>query len=321
MKSVLVLGITGGFGLATAQALRRSGWSLRALHRDPIRAAEVLSAKAPELPVEWIAGDALDRGAVLGASAETALLVHAVNPPGYKNWRELAVPMLENSIAAAVAGPRLVFPGNIYNFAPEDGPDLREDTPQRPHTKKGRTRIDMETRLAKASEAGTRVLIVRAGDFFGGHAPGSWFSGAMVKAGKPLTKVVYPGHTAVGHVWAYLPDLGATVARLADRAAELPDFAIFHFGGHYVEPGIDMAHSVAKAAGLPDGRIKGLPWTAIRLLSPFNRTFRELLEMRYLWRQSLRLDDSKLRAFLPDVPHTPLDRAVRDSLAALGCLD
>ena len=31
------------------------------------------------------------------------MIVHAANPPGYKNWRGLALPMLKNTIAAAVA--------------------------------------------------------------------------------------------------------------------------------------------------------------------------------------------------------------------------
>jgi len=43
--------------------------------------------------------------------------------------------------------------------------------------------------------------------------------------------------------------------------------------------------------------------------------FRGLLEMRYLWRRQVNLDDAKLRRTLgKPVPHTPLPRA----LAELG---
>jgi nucleoside-diphosphate-sugar epimerase len=41
--------------------------------------------------------------------------------------------------------------------------------------------------------------------------------------------------------------------------------------------------------------------------------------MRYLWREPLRLDNAKLVAVLGEEPHTPLDRAVRDTLRGLGC--
>jgi nucleoside-diphosphate-sugar epimerase len=48
--------------------------------------------------------------------------------------------------------------------------------------------------------------------------------------------------------------------------------------------------------------------------------FREMLEMRYLWREPLRMDNSRLIAFLGHEPHTPLDEAVSEALRGLGCL-
>jgi nucleoside-diphosphate-sugar epimerase len=42
--------------------------------------------------------------------------------------------------------------------------------------------------------------------------------------------------------------------------------------------------------------------------------------MRYLWREPLRMDNSRLVAFLGHEPHTPLDDAIRISLQELGCL-
>jgi nucleoside-diphosphate-sugar epimerase len=47
---------------------------------------------------------------------------------------------------------------------------------------------------------------------------------------------------------------------------------------------------------------------------------RELLEMRYLWRQPLRLSNARLAAVLGREPHTPLDEAVEATLVGLGCL-
>ena len=58
----------------------------------------------------------------------------------------------------------------------------------------------------------------------------------------------------------------------------------------------------------------------VRLLSPFVETFREMLEMSYLWRQPLGLDNRKLVAFLGEEPHTPTVEALRASLKGLGCL-
>jgi hypothetical protein len=58
----------------------------------------------------------------------------------------------------------------------------------------------------------------------------------------------------------------------------------------------------------------------LRAASPFVPLFREMWEMRYLWRIPLRLDNAKLIRFLGEEPHTPLDQAVRESLIGLGCL-
>jgi hypothetical protein len=63
--------------------------------------------------------------------------------------------------------------------------------------------------------------------------------------------------------------------------------------------------------------IKPFPYPLLIALSPFVTLFRELLEMRYLWEKPIGLDDAKLRAFLGEVPATPLDTAVRETLADL----
>jgi nucleoside-diphosphate-sugar epimerase len=133
--------------------------------------------------------------------------------------------------------------------------------------------------------------------------------------------VTYPGKPDVGHAWAYLPDVAATVVRLLDREADLAPFDVFHFGGHWFERGIAIAEATRDAARVPRAPIRRFPWFAIYLLAPFVETFREMLEMRYLWTTPLRLDNTKLVAFLGEEPHTPLDVALLDTLRGLGCLD
>jgi nucleoside-diphosphate-sugar epimerase len=178
----------------------------------------------------------------------------------------------------------------------------------------------MEERLRAATRSGVPVLIVRAGDFFGPRAGNNWFSEGLVKPGRPLRSVVYPGKPDVGHAWAYLPDVATTIARLLDREAALEPFEVFHFGGHFFDRGIAIAEATRRAAGMPEAPIRRFPWFAIYLLSPFVETFREMLEMRYLWSATLKLDNEKLVAFLGEEPHTPLDVALRATLRGLGCL-
>jgi len=317
-RTALVLGATGGIGGEVALALLQRGWRVRGLVRKPERAAR----RAPHLPaIEWIGGDAMQREDVMTAAAGVDVIVHGVNPPGYRNWRGLALPMLESTIAAAKAsGARLVFPGTVYNFGPDAFPNLTERSPQNPLTRKGKIRVEMEQRLEAASRDGVRTLIVRAGDFFGPRTGNSWFGQGLVKPGKPVCSILYPGKPNVGHAWAYLPDVATTIAQLLEREVDLAEFDVFHFGGQWFDAGIGIAHTIQRVVGEPKPRIRRFPWALAYVLTPFVAVFREMLELRYLWQRPVRLENAKLVAFLGVEPHTPIDAAVRATLVGMGCL-
>lgn len=311
-RTALVLGATGGIGGALTEALLTRGWIIKALTRDPARAAPGRDAQ-----IQWMRGDAMDSAAVTAAAQGCSLLVHAVNPPGYRDWDKLVLPMMDNSIAAArQAGARVLLPGTIYNDGPDAFPVLREDALQRPLTRKGEIRVEMERRL---QESGVPALVVRAGDFFGGRGSGNnWFAQGLVKAGMPLRSVARPGRPGVGHAWAYLPDLAETMAQLVERTPT-QGFQLYHFAGHFDRDGTELPAAISRAVGRKL-KVQAFPWPLVTLLSPFVVLFREMREMRYLWKEPLRLDNAKLIAVLGKEPHTPLDEAVKTTLAELKCL-
>ncbi len=315
----LVIGATGGVGGEVARVLLARGWRVRALNRSPQAAAKA----APGLGVEWVRGDAMDATSVVAAAEGARLIVHGANPPGYRNWGGTVIPMLDSAIAAAKAvGARILFPGTVYNFGPEDFGLIAETAPQRPRTVKGLLRVAMEQRLAEASRQGVKVLIVRAGDFFGPRSGNNWFAQGLVQAGKPVSLIMNPGRRGVGHAWAYLPDLAETMVRLVEQEGRLGDFDVFHFAGHWFERGEDLPLAIQSAVRTASGRkpaIIPFPWPLVTLLSPFVELFREMSEMRYLWRERLQLDNGKLVAFLGAEPHTQVDQAVRASLEGQAC--
>ncbi|MGA0602338.1 NAD-dependent epimerase/dehydratase family protein [Caulobacter sp. KR2-114] len=318
-RTALIIGATGNFGGHVLAALVKRGWTVRALARDPVAAARKAGQR---MPVDWIAGDAMTGADVLAAARGCDVIVHAANPPGYKNWRGLAVPMLANTIAAAKAvGARIVFPGNVYNFAPDAGEAIAEDAPQRPVTRKGAIRVEMEASLRAATQAGARVLIVRAGDFFGPASPNGIHSWLFSRRKGRVTAVQAPGPADVAHAFAYLPDLAETTARLLEREVDLAPFEVFHARGHVLGGAQGLAESVRRVTGQPRLPITAFPYPLIYALAPFVELFRELIEMRYLWRKPIALSNAKLVAFLGEEPHTPLDAAVRATLSDMGCLD
>ena len=316
-RTALVLGATGGIGGQIARLLVARGWKVRALHRDPER----LSAPLKGSGLIWERGDAMVASDVASAMDNASVIIHAVNPPGYRNWDRLVLPMLDNTIAAArVSRARIVLPGTIYNYGPDTFPDLHETSPQSPVTAKGRIRAEMERRLHAAAMAGAHVLIVRAGDFFGPRAGNNWFSQGLVKPGKPVTVITYPGRSGVGHQWAYLPDVAETMALLLETSRMLDDFAVFQMEGHWDDDGTRMIEAIRRAADNPNIKVRKTPWKMMQVLMPFVPLFRELVEMRYLWNVPIRMDNKRLKAVLGAEPHTPLDIAVRNTLIGLGCL-
>ncbi len=309
-KMVLVLGATGGVGGETARALIAHGWRVRGLVRG----------QRPGLDpaIDWREGDAGVGADVLAAADGVDAIVHAVNPPGYRDWDRLVLPMIDNSIAAALANDaRLALPGTIYNFDPATTPVAAPDSPQNAGTRKGAIRRDLEARI---EESGIRALILRAGDYYGPRPGNSWLSQGMITPGKPVRRVLHPGARGVGHAWAYLPDVGETFARLLDRGAELPRFARFHFAGLWDADGMGLIDTIGAAVRRPVKR-RGFPWALLPLIAPFNPTMRELIEMRPFWTHPVRLDNRTLVAFLGEEPRTDPVESLRTTLKALGSLE
>ncbi|MGZ5154971.1 MAG: NAD-dependent epimerase/dehydratase family protein [Caldimonas sp.] len=310
--TVLVLGANGRFGLAAAQAFDTAGWTVLAqVRRDaapgmPAR-ARLLRAGLAELP------------AALAGGERPSVVVHALNPV-YTRWDEEALPLARAGMDLAERlGARFMLPGNVYNFGAAMPPLIDEATPQRPTTIKGRQRAEMEAELeARAAAGRLRSTVVTAGDFFGSGS-GSWFDQAVVKsiAGG---KLVYPGPLDLIHAWAYLPDLARAFVAVAEAPAA--PFERFHFAGHALT-GREFLAAVERAAaslGLAPARgwrRGSMPWPAIRALGVVVPLWRELARMSYLWRVPHALDGRKLAARCPELVATPIDEALRESLAAL----
>lgn len=311
----LVIGPTGGFGGAVTRRLLARGWRVRALHRDPARAAALPGLAG----LEWVKGDAMVRDDVRRAAEGARIIVHGPNPPGYRNWRGTVAPMLENTIAAAVSeAARILYPGSVYPYGPDAFPLLSESSPQHPTTRKGALRVEMERKLRQAAQDGAKVLVLRSGDYVGPGIATGWLGEGMFRAGRPVRSIAYPGPLDVRHAWAYLPDLAEAAARLLEKEAELSADASFHFQGHAVT-GRELVTAFEAAVGrrLP---VSAFPWLAIHAAGPFNETLRELAEMRYLWREAVLLDNRRLLAELGEEPRTPLPQALAATLRSIGCL-
>ncbi len=190
-QTVLILGGTGRFGRAAAEAFWNAGWRVRVFDR-----------KVDRLPE-----------AALGAD----VIVNGWNPP-YTQWADLLPGLTDTVIEAARAsGATVIQAANIYVYGDGSPETLGPDTPHAARNPMGRLRIDMEARLR---EAGIPLILLRAGDFIDTEGSGNWFDRVlMAKLAKD--RVAYPGNPDIPHAWAYLPDLGRAAVALAERRAAL----------------------------------------------------------------------------------------------------
>jgi nucleoside-diphosphate-sugar epimerase len=310
--TVLVLGANGRFGSAAVQAFAAAGWQVLAQAR---RAPGSLPSGARHLSAP------LADPAHLASEARGAcVVVHALNPR-YTDWEREALPLARAGMdIAAALDATFMLPGNVYNFGEAMPALLREDTPQRPSTRKGRIRVAIEAEIEARAARGLRGVVIRAGDFFGGGR-GSWLDLVVAKSLR-AGKLVYPGPLDVAHAWAYLPDLAQAFVAIATRS-DLPAFTRLHFAGH-APTGASFLASLERAAeslGLRPGsgwRHGRVPWPLLRAGGLFVPMWREIAEMAYLWHVPHALDGSALERLAGPLPQTALEPALADALRALG---
>lgn len=305
MNTVMVLGASGRLGTAAVEAFAAAGWQVLAQSRKAPRRALPPGVRA-------VQADALDLPALRAAAPKLELIVNALNPD-YTRWDTLLPPLTAAVIALADAtGATVMLPGNVYNFGNRLPAVLTEQTPFAGTHPKARLRIELEASLAEAAERGVRSIVVRAGDFLGDE--GTWIDLGMARGftGKRLAQM---GPADVQHAWAYLPDLAQVFVRVAEARDRLPPHAVLHYAGLTLT-GEQLHRGFEAAIGHPLQRA-AFPWWLMRLAAPVAAMPRALLEMRYLWQRPHRLDESRLRQLIGEVPRTPVDAVLRACLQML----
>lgn len=267
-QTVLILGGSGKIGSHSATAFQKAGWMVRHYNRST--------------------GDMTK--AAIGAD----VIVNGLNPPNYHNWAKLVPKMTKQIIAAAKAsGATVIIPGNVYNFGNVTG-QIDKTTPQRPNTRKGQIRVEME---AAFRQAGIPTIVLRAGHFLDPNRDGGAHSMVtMAKAGKG--KLTAMGPSAALQAYAFLPDWANAAVQLAEIRADLNIFEDIPFPGHAFS--INDLQPVVADALQRTVRITNFPWWIMRLAAPFWELARELIEMRYLTSMSHWLGADDFNRLLPD---------------------
>jgi nucleoside-diphosphate-sugar epimerase len=299
---------TGAIGLATMDALRARGESVRMVNR---------SGRAPvPAEVDVVGGDASDPAFTTAVTAGAHVVYQALNPP-YDRWTQLFPALQAGVLAAARAhGARLVSVENVYMYGRPAGRPLTEDRPHAAHTVKGRLRSAMSRELLAAHTAGdVEVAVGRASDYFGPRG------GAQSNLGDRVVPAALAGRTATvlgdpdqPHTYTFVPDIGEGLAVLGEH----PDAPgkVWHLPNdpatRTTRELVDVVH---RLAGRDRTRLRAVHPLLLRAAAFTNPTLREILEMRYQFAEPFVVDSSRM-ADLLGARATPVEDALEATVAS-----
>jgi nucleoside-diphosphate-sugar epimerase len=303
---------TGAIGLATFDALRRRGRTVRLVNRSG-------QARVPD-GVEVVGGDASDPAFAAEAARGAAVVYQTLSPP-YAQWSTM-FPALQSGVLAAAesSGARLVSMENVYMYGRPGGHPLEEDRANNAHTRKGQLRARMSQELLTAHRAGrVQVAIGRASDYFGPRG------GAQSNLGDRVFPAALAGKTAnvLGdpdqpHTYTYIPDIGEGLAVLGEH----PDAPgqVWHLPNdpdtRTTRQLVDIAY---RQAGQPRTKLRGTPTFMVRALGLVNPILRELVEMQYEFQTPFVVDSGKIADRL-GVHATPVEEAIAVTVASYRTL-
>ncbi len=316
--NTLVLGATGSIGYAVTANLIARGLPVTILVRSRAK-AERLFPNAPTLTI--LEGDVQDKVLLSHIAAgrrpnAPTHIFHGINYP-YHQWRGNMDRATQNVIeAAALTGATIVFPGNVYNFG-KIGEPIREDSLPNPISQKGQVRVELEARLEQATRADrkgnspVRVLNVRLPDFWGPN---------VLNAGvKPIFENALRGNALpwllnadIPHQSVYTVDAAEVIVRLMLRGNQQP-YDVWNYGGTMTPSIRSWFGQISALTGQPLN-VTVYSRLAIRVLGLVNPVVREVNEMLYLYENTIRLDDTKLRTAFPDFHPTPMPQALTETL-------
>lgn len=324
-RPVLVLGGTGGFGGAVALELLASEYKVRLLVRDTKRAITRFGAYSTY--ADYVQGDVVNAARLTEAASGCSAIVHAVNVP-YDRWDPFMRQATEAVIAAARAHSLMIlFPGNVYVYGPaekskgkgkskEPAPPvpIPEGTPLAPTTKKGRFRAELESMLeAAAKRDGCRVIVLRAGDYFGPTVRNPYVDGIFGRAVEGRAPRII-GNLSAPHQWAYVPDLAFAARQILENSKSLRGFQCIHFAGHAVPSQREFLQLVCEKAGMTGSKFGVTGWGLVRIAGWFSPITREVFELRPIYDGEVSLAEGVLKRLAPEFKPTPLGEAIQSTL-------
>ncbi|PFA67137.1 short chain dehydrogenase [Bacillus sp. AFS015802] len=306
MKKATVVGASGGMGYALVQELVNREIQVVAFARGEEKLTQLYADK--EL-VSIKTGDAENIDQLIHASKDSDIIFHAMNLP-YENWKQKLEVITKNIIVAAEENnAKLAVVDIIYAYGRSGGSLLTEEVNKKPHTRKGKLRLEMD-RLLKESSVPT--LICHFPDFYGPNATNTYIHFTL----EQLLKKNKAGFVGPGNIireFIYTKD-GARMMVDLSLHEETYD-QNWNIPGCPPLTGIDIDQLLREVLG----EEKGLYFISKPMFALYSlfagKGMREAVEMQYINSEPTILSGSKLETFLGNVSATPFEQGIAETIA------
>ena len=311
MQSLALIGASGSLGKSIAAALKAKGLFYRVIGRSESSLRATFGTDSFATITTWNP-DSPESIRQSLAGVDTAIYMVGVNYWQFELHPQLMKKTLDGAIAAGVK--KLLLIATVYPFGKPQVERVNEDHPRQPHTFKGRMRKEQEDLVLAARDTGKiQTAILRLPDFYGPGVDKSflWSAFQAAKTGKRAQLI---GPIDMPHEFVYIPDAGATVARLIAEPKAWGH--TWNLGGAGVTSTKTMVDEIfAQAGRKPKYMVAGK--TMLRIFGLFNPMVRELVEMHYLLTSPVILDDTRLKNLLVELPKTPYKQGILQTLASI----
>jgi nucleoside-diphosphate-sugar epimerase len=310
MKKALVVGASGGMGVALTRELSKRNITVVAFARNK----EKLKRIHGQQPlVQIISGDACSMEDLSEAAKGVDVIFHAANVP-YPEWSNQLPLIMTNVLETAERSQaKLVIIDNIYAYGKNPGHPVAESHPKQPCTKKGMIRLQLEQKVKQAQQKGLPALITHFPDFYGPLAENTSLHVLLAPLAKNK-KGVYLGELHIPREYVYLPDAAKAVVQLAltpDAYGES-----WNIPGPGVITGFEILQ-IAEQVLNRKAKVQIVGPLKLFLAGLFQPTIKEVREMYYLYAEPVFLDGTKYETRIGSIPKTPYVQGIEETLRSL----
>ncbi|MGM0837568.1 MAG: SDR family NAD(P)-dependent oxidoreductase [Bacillota bacterium] len=305
MKKALVIGASGGMGYAIVRELVSRGIEVKAFAKGGEKLEELFGVE--EL-VTIQPGDAENTQQLIEAAQGCDVIFHALNIP-YSQWKEKLLPIVKNILKAAeMTGAKLAVVDNIYAYGKSSAKLITEDTEKRPHTKKGKIRLEMEQLIFNSD---VPAFIAHFPDFYGPNATNTYMHYTLNQI-VMKNKAGYVGPKTIAREFLLTTDGAKAMVTLAIQQNA--------YGQNWNIPAnrTITGHELEQLIKNELGENKSLYSITKPMFAFFSlfagKDMREGLEMQYIANEETILSGSKYEDRIGPLPRTSYEEGLKETI-------